>query len=112
MGSGFHASSTEGAPASWKTDGWNWRRVLRITEAWISALFTAPGIVTSSGILADDDPVVDQGGQHTADDRANPVAVVNLPMAADEGRSEGAGRVHAGAGEGPGAENVMSLIHI
>ncbi|MCH2367843.1 MAG: hypothetical protein MK554_11615, partial [Planctomycetes bacterium] len=70
---------------------------MRITEAWISALFTAPGIVTSSGILADDDPVVDQRGKRPAEDRADPVAMVNVPMAADAGRSDGAGRVNAGA---------------
>ena len=41
------APSAEEAPASRKTDGWSERRGLLITEASISTLFTAPGIVTA-----------------------------------------------------------------
>ena len=50
------------------------------------------------------DELVDESRSDTAEDGTHPVDPVIGPGIEDDGRSEGPGRVHAGAGEGDGEE--------
>ena len=50
------------------------------------------------------DELVDEGSRDPAEDGTNPVYPVMGPGIKDDGRSEGPGRVHAGAGERDGEE--------
>lgn len=56
--------------------------------------------------LADEDDVVDEGGDGSAGEGAEPVHPVVLPDAAHHGGAEGDGRVHGGAVERPAGEDV------
>ncbi|RWW34864.1 hypothetical protein GW17_00000338 [Ensete ventricosum] len=58
------------------------------------------------GAEADEDAVVDQGGDAPAEQRADPVHPVFVPGPADHRRAEGDGRVHGGAVERPACQDV------
>lgn len=75
-------------------------------------IFLISGLVVSGWELlvgvADEDDLVDDSGDATTDERADPVDPVVFPGPANNGRSECDGRVHGCSGEGPTQQNVSA----